>query len=141
MRRSHSGKTAAAIGLLAGLAIVLAACGGGSGEEAATATPGDGGGVGLGSVAPDTFLTFQGARYRLVDLLQANLVETTSFEAIGRATQADIDQADLTVYRRTGDAEAVYTYAATASPGDASSAAEEDGATTPALWYRWLPEP
>lgn len=110
----------------------------GSGQP--TVAP-DGGRVSSSSVAPDTFLTFEGQRYRLVDLEQANLVDQGEFEQVGGAAEADIDQADLTVYRRNGDEEAIYTYApAQPEPTEVAAVEGEDG-STPALWYRWVPEP
>jgi len=92
-------------------------------------------------VAPNTFLTFEGKTYRLVDLLQADLVAAGDFTRVGQAARADIEQADLTVYRKAGDDQAVYTYAPPVSPQDATAAAAEDDTTAPALWYRWLREP
>lgn len=126
--------------------IVGAACGN-DGDSAAERGSGQptvapaGGGVSSSSVAADTFLTFEGQRYRLVDLEQANLVDDSDFEQIGAASDADIDQADLTVYSRTGDDVAIYTYASEQpEPGEVAAVEGED-ATTPALWYRWAPEP
>jgi len=86
-----------------------------------------------GSVAPNTFLTFEGGRYRLVDLLQADLIDGSVFEEAGQATEANIDREDLTVYRKADDPSAVYTY----SP---RSDSEKVGEGIPALWYRWSQE-
>lgn len=117
----------------------------GAGAAKPTATPvaaaDGGGGASLSSVAPNTFLTFEGKVYRLIALEQADLVDSSAFKEIGTASQADIDQADLRVFRRAGDDGAVYTFApGQAYRGDAS-AVEGERAATPALWYRWAPEP
>lgn len=90
------------------------------------------------SVAPNVFLTYGGRQYRLVDIQQANLLNAASFAKAGTATKADIDQADLTVFKRNGDADAIYTYAP--ERGAVSTAPAGEEATTPALWYRWTPE-
>lgn len=63
-------------------------------------------GTSLGSVVPNTFLTFEGRRYRLVDVLQADLADDAEFDEVGRASEADIE-GDLTVYRRDGDQDSV----------------------------------
>jgi len=76
-------------------------------------TPAGGGAVtSNSSVAPNTFLTFEGDRYRLESLEQANLApDDGEYTEVGTASEADIDQADLTVFRREGEPDAVYTYA------------------------------
>ena len=139
----------AALGIttLVGMALVLAGCGDaddgrdGAPTEPAPSSQGSGG-VSVSSVAPNTFLTFEGRRYRLVDLTQANLVDKGGFEKIGAAAEADIDQDDLTVYKKAEDSEAVYTYGGEARPESAAvQPAEGEDASTPALWYRWVPEP
>ena len=113
----------------------------GPGEDANQPTQtSDDGGTTLSSVAPNTFLTYEGEQYRLVDLAQANLIDEAEFEEIGEATETDIDQDDLTVYRRSGDDEAVYTYAEERAASEEVQAVEGDDATTPALWYRWVLE-
>lgn len=126
------------VGIIAGAGLVLGACGGDGddqvpdGNQDPTQSASDSGSVSNSSVAPNTFLTFEGERYRLVDLEQANLAPSDEeYRSVGTATEADIDQSDLTVYRRDGDTEAIYTYAV------AEGEAEE---TTPALWYRWVPD-
>ncbi len=138
----------AALGIttLVGMALVLAGCGdaddGRDGAPAGPAPSSQGsGGVSVSSVAPNTFLTFGGRRYRLVDLTQANLVDKGDFEKIGAAAEADIDQDDLTVYKKAEDSEAVYTYGEAGPESAAVQPAEGEGASTPALWYRWVPEP
>jgi hypothetical protein len=87
-----------------------------------------------GSVAPNTFLTFDGQQYRLVELMQADLIDDSAFEEVGEATDADIDQEDLVVYRKGDDSDAVYTYAE-------GMDSEAVGEGVPALWYRWMLEP
>ncbi len=124
------------IGVLAAAGLVLGACGDDGivveripSEPTQVAT--DSGGVSNSSIVPNTFLTFSGDRYRLEGLAQANLGPPKSeYREAGTATHADIDQTDLTVYRREGDT-ALYTYA------DAHGEGEE---STPAFWYRWVPE-
>lgn len=127
--------------ILAGLALFAGACGddddtGGSQPVEPSATvSGAGGSVpSSGSVAPNTFLTFEGEQYRLTELLQADLIDDGEFEEAGEATEADIDQDDLTVYQKPGDSDAVYTYAA-------GIESEAVGEGVPALWYRWTLEP
>lgn len=127
----------AAAAALVSLAVFAGACGSDDDEPAQpspTSPPAGGSVPSTGSVAPNTFLTFEGAQYRLVELLQADLVDDSAFEEVGEATAIDIDQEDLTVYRRAGDGSAVYTF----SPGTES---EVVGEGIPALWYRWSPEP
>jgi len=76
-------------------------------------------------------MTFEGNRYRLVDLVQADLVDGNAFRQVGTTSEADIEFAGtLDVYERTGDPEAVYTYSKATGTGEAS---------TPALWLRWTP--
>ena len=120
--------------------IVLGGCGGDDDDgniEQPTAhveTPAGGGAVtSNSSIAPNTFLTFEGAQYRLEGIEQENLAPSEGeYTEAGTASEADIDQSDLTVYRRDGDTAAVYTYAEARGEGDEA---------TPALWYRWTPEP
>lgn len=126
-------------GLLVAGSMVFVACGDDddSNADGAGAAPtqvvSDSGAVSNSMVAPNTFLTFEGDRYRLQSLEQANLSGADSgYAEAGTASEADIDQDDLTVYRRDGEPDAVYTYAAAQGEG-------EEG--TPALWYRWAPEP
>lgn len=129
--------------IIVSVAVLAGACGGddgGGGDQPANAEPSPtvsaaGGSVpSSGSIVPNTFLTFEGQQYRLVELLQADLIDESGFEEAGEATEADIDQEDLTVYRKSGDADAVYTYA----PAIES---EVVGEGVPAFWYRWSLEP
>ncbi len=121
------------------LSLLAAACGGDStpavsdsddsGPETSDQPPGDGL-TSSGFVAPNVFMTFDGQRYQLRDVLQANLI-SDDFTEIGAASEADIDfDGELTVFRRQGDDSAVYTY----SP--AVDAEDEEG-DLPALWNRW----
>jgi len=117
--------------VLAG-ALALVACGddAANGDEA---SGGDGGSVPVsGVVAPDTFMTFEGRSYRLVEVLQANLLDSDEFEAAGAATEIDIDAADMTVYERDGDAEHLYTFSQASGAGESA---------VPAVWLRWKIEP
>ncbi len=115
--------------IVTGMALVAAACGGGSetgGREGAA----DEDAESLGLVAPDTFLTFEGQLYRLTDTLQANLIDD-EFTAIGTATKADIDfEGDLTVFRREGDDEAVYTFSPPAREEETTDLGQPGGEAT-----------
>ena len=125
---------------IAALALLAAACGGAStpaatdGDDSGPAATDDstGGPELSGFVAPNTFLTFEGLRYQLGEVFQADLI-TDQFTEIGAASEADIDfDGELKVYRRAGDDMAVYTY----SP--AVDAEDEEG-DVPALWEKWEP--
>lgn len=77
-------------------------------------------------------MTYDERRFRLVDLVQANLVPEPDFQRIGSTEEAGIDFSDrLGVYRRNGDAEAVYTLT------EGSGTGEE---AIPDLWLRWIAE-
>ena len=85
-----------------------------------------------GFVAPNVFMTFEGQRYQLRDVLQANLI-SDQFTEVGAASEADIDfDGELTVFRRQGDNSAVYTY----SPAEDAEGEKFD---LPALWLSWEP--
>ncbi len=121
------------------LVVLAAACGSDSGpaatngDDSGPAAADDSTGDGLtssGFVAPNVFMTFEGQRYQLRDVLQADLI-SDEFAEIGVASEANIDyDGDLTVYRRQGDDAAVYTY----SPAVDGGSEEGD---VPALWNRW----
>ncbi len=126
---------------IASLALLAAACGGDStpatpnsddsGSETSDQPSGDGL-TSSGVVAPNTFLTFEGQRYQLRDVLQANLI-SDDFTEVGAASEADIDfDAELTVFRRQGDDSAVYTYAPSVD-------AEDEEGDVLALWEKWEP--
>ncbi len=127
------------------LLLLATACGGsggtGSQRTAIPSTAPDAGGVSGSSVVPNTFLTFESKRYRLVSLDQANLIDETQFQKIGTASEADIDQNDLSVYRRQGDAHAIYTYTPPQPAPPEIATVEGESGGTPALWYRWAREP
>ena len=124
---------------IASLALIAAACGSDStpaapnGDDSGSETsdqPSGGELTSSGLVAPNTFLTFEGQRYQLGDVFQADLI-TDQFTEIGVASEANIDfDGELTVYRRQGDDSAVYTL----SPAVDVEGEEED---VPALWLRW----
>ncbi len=121
------------------LALLAAACGGDSGPAATNADdPGPaaaddstgGEPTSSGFVAPNVFMTFEGQRYQLRDVLQANLI-SDDFTEIGAASEANIDfDGELTVFRRQGDDAAVYTYSLAVD-------AEDEEGDLPALWNRW----
>ncbi len=124
---------------IASLALLAAACGGdstpavsdsdNSGSETSDQTSGDGL-TSSGVVVPDTFLTFDGQRYQLGDVFQADLI-SHEFTEIGVAFAADIDfEGELTVFRRQGDDSAVYTFSPAVDIGG-----EDDGVL--ALWEKW----
>ena len=115
---------------VASLALLAAACGGGDSGPAASDEPDGEGPASSGLVAPDTFLTFEGQRYQLREVLQADLI-ADEFTEVGVASEADIDyEGELTVFRRQGDGDAVYTF----SPAIGTDSEEGD---VPALWFRW----
>ena len=108
---------------------LFAACGGDSGP-AASDEPAGGGPASSGLVAPDTFLTFDGQRYQLREVLQADLI-ADEFTEVGVASEAALDhEGELTVFRRQGDGAAVYTF----SPAIGTDSEEGD---VPSLWLRW----
>jgi len=115
---------------MASLALLAAACGG---DGSGPAPSDDGAGPSSsGLVAPDTFLTFDGQRYQLREVLQAGLI-SDDFTEVGVAAEADIDyEGELKVYQHQGDAAAVYTFSS------AADAAGEEGGV-PALWEKWEP--
>lgn len=124
---------------IASLALLAAACGGDSGPAAPNGDdsgsetsdqPSGDESTSSGFVAPNVFMTFEGQRYQLRDIFQADLI-TDQFTEIGVASEANIDfDGDLTVFRRQGDDSAVYTY---------SPAVDENGeeGDLPALWEKW----
>ncbi len=126
---------------IASLALLAAACGGDStpaapdSDDSGSETsdqPSGGDLTSSGFVAPNTFLTFEGQRYQLRDVLQADLI-SDDFTEVGAASDADIDfDGELTVFRRQGDDAAVYTYSPALDEGG------EDG-DLPALWEKWEP--
>ncbi len=125
---------------IASLALLAAACGGdstpavsdsdNSGSETSDRPSGDGEPSSPGFVAPNVFMTFEGQRYQLGDIFQANLI-SDDFTEVGAASEADIDfDGELTVFHRQGDDSAVYTYSPAVDEGG------EEG-DLPALWNRW----
>ena len=134
-----------AVAIVGGAAVLLSGCSGSddgaTGKDGVASPISPAGGASLSSVAPDTFLTFEGSRYRLVDLQQADLIDDSAFEEAGIATEADIDQEDLTVYRKPGDTKAVYTFAPEQAALTETAGSEGESGAVPALWYRWTLEP
>ena len=118
---------------VASLVLLAVACNGDGGNPAASnnddSGPDDTGPSSSGAIVQDTFLTFEGRRYELSEILQADLV-SDEFTEVGAASEADIDyEGELKVYTRAGD-DAVYTY---------SAAVDVDGeeADAPATWAKW----
>ena len=115
-------------GVVTALAIFVIGCGASS-NEPETSVPEDGPQVvspgGGALVVPNTFLTYEGQRYELIQFLQADFEDESEFRTIGEATDADIDhEGNLSVYERDGDPDAVYTL---------SPATVDDVA----FWLRW----
>jgi hypothetical protein len=121
-----------ALGALAG-----AACGGDD-RVVTTASPapvhatqtGSSEPISAGAIVPNTFLTYEGKQYRLSDILQANLIDSSEFAQVGQASHADV-ASDLTVFSRAGDATSVYTFWQGSGSGESA---------IPDSWYRWNPE-
>ena len=110
------------VGAVALLAAVAVACGDndgvGSDHEAVS-------GGGAGMVRPNTFMTYEGQRYELVNMLFEAMAPAEAFAVVGEATAADIDlRGDMRVFERAGDSTAVYTYSAPTA---------DDGG----LWLAW----
>ena len=143
MKRITQGRMLVLMGPLAFLVLIGTACSDAAGTpKAATSQPtiAPGGGASQGVIVPNTFLTFAGKRYRLVGLEQANLIDGNQFQKIGTTSDADINQTDLTVYSRSSDAGAIYTYTPVRSGPTEVVAVEGESGNTPALWYRWVLE-
>jgi hypothetical protein len=78
-----------------------------------------------GLVRPNTFLTYDGQRYQLVQLVLAEQVSESEFREVGVTRNADIDFDDaLHLFERQGDREALYTFA-------------PDSDDDVAYWLRW----
>lgn len=110
---------------------LAAACGGDSGPEdregAADEIP-----QASGLVEADTSLTFEGQLYRLTGEVPGDL-DDDGFTEVGVTSKVDIDfDGELTVFRREGENEAVYTFSPVVveeeptSFGQASGEATED---------------
>jgi hypothetical protein len=82
-----------------------------------------------GAIVPNTFLTFEGAQYRLAEILQSDLIDDSGFTEAGEASESDVE-GDPTVYTREGDDSSAYTFFAGAGEG-------EDALLD--SWYRWEP--
>ena len=117
-------------GAVTALALLAAGCGGDDDNGAPAPDEGSqavspGGGA---LVVPNTFLTYEGERFELIQFLQADFEDESEFKAVGEATDADIDyEGKLTVYERDNDSDAVYTL---------SPATVDDVA----FWLRWREE-
>lgn len=114
-------------GLVAG-ALIITARGDDDAAEPDTTQPDSGGPALSGMVVPNTFMTVDGERYRLVEVLQADLLDSDEFEPVGAATTLDVDAKDRTVYEREGDDQHLYTFAEGSGSGENS---------IPATWLRW----
>lgn len=123
------------LSVLSVAALLGAACSDDDGESnsAQPAAAGEEAVSGLGSdsttgMVVEAFLTFEGARYRLEDIFQADLIDS-EFNEAGEATEFELD-GDPTVYIREGDEDAVYTF------WEGSGEGEEAFLDS---WYRWVP--
>lgn len=77
-------------------------------------------------------MIYDGKGFRLVDLLQADLVPGSEFQQVSRTDKADIEfSGRLDVYRRAKDAEAIYTLSKGSGTGEQA---------IPNLWLRWIAE-
>ena len=94
-----------------------------AGEEAVSG-PGSGSTTGM---VIEAFLTFEGARYRLEDIYQADFIDS-EFNEAGEASEFELD-GDPTVYIREGDEDAVYTFWEETGEGEEASLDS---------WYRWV---
>jgi len=123
--------------VLLSLSLVATACGG-DGSEPSPADNGNPPGLpanSSGAVAPDTFMTFDGQRYQLRDVLTDPNIAAAEFSEIGAASAADVEhEGDLKVFSRQGEDSAVFTYSAPVEAADPEY-------STPAIWYRWEPAP
>lgn len=96
------------MGLVALVASLAVACGD---DEKATPDEAMGGG-GAGLVRPNTFMTFEGRRYELVNMIFEEMVDADEFQEAGVASGADIELKDKRVFKRKSDPEAMYTFSA-----------------------------
>lgn len=112
--------------------LVLACSGSNVKAPAETKSEGNSGGITSGAmVVPNTFMTYDGRKYRLVEVLQANLLDDKAFQKVGTTQQADIEfTGSLDVFRRDGDASGRYTLSKGQGSGEAA---------VPATWLRWTP--
>lgn len=127
------------IAILTAVAAIGFACGGSESPPAASGTPATSTPIATqpdhpshdssGAIVPNTFLTYGGKRYRLADMIQANLTDGSAFSAVGKASQADID-GDRTVFNRSADPISVYTFWRGSGSGEAA---------IPDMWYKWEP--
>lgn len=118
-----------AASIVTALAIVAIGCGGSKEPTLEVSVPEENPQVvspgGGGLVVPNTFLTFEGARFELVHFMQVDMTNEAEFHAVGEASEADIGlTGGPTVYQRDADPDAVYTLA---------PATNDDVA----MWLRW----
>ena len=105
------------------LASLVMACGGGdtTGNE-------DGAGPGSvsgGMVARNQFMTYDGHRYELVNMIFEGMIPSEELQAAGTATESDVDlTGDMRVFTRAGDTTVVYTHSA--------ATADDNG-----FWLAW----
>ncbi len=77
----------------------------GSGDTAPGVVPGG------GMVARNVFMTYDGKRYELVNMLMPGMVPDSEFQPMGEVTQSDVDlSGDTHAYTRAQDPDTVYTH-------------------------------
>ncbi len=97
------------IGVVALLASLAVACGG---NDDTAAVDGPAPGVSGGLVARDQFMTYDGHRYELVNMIFESMLPADEFQPVGTVSQSDVDLTDRRVFSRAGDTTAVYTHSA-----------------------------
>ena len=80
------------------------------------------------SLIADLRLTFDGEELRLADLQDESAIDRAELSALGTGESDDVEAADMTVYRRAGDADGVWLFVEAHGEGEQA---------VPATWYRF----
>jgi hypothetical protein len=80
------------------------------------------------SLVADLRLTFEGEEYRLADLQPEEAIDRSEMSALGEGASSDVEAADMTIYRRTGDDDGVWLFVEARGEGDQA---------VPSTWYRF----
>jgi hypothetical protein len=80
------------------------------------------------SLIADLRLTFEGEELRLADLQDGAAIDRSEMSELGAGASDDVEAADMTVYRRAGDADGVWLFVEAHGEGDQA---------VPATWYRF----